>query len=181
MMHVIGLPGRAPRLILSVSLEDAERQVQDGEVHFEAEVPPGRWVIDADGTGLVAYAPLLDERKRARWLAARDYRDGRASGGCVTPAGRVDSDPESRGKISGGSTAAIASKAAGIAFSIDWTMADNSVVTLDADAMIAMGLAVVQHVATCQQIGTGIRDRISSATTDAELDAIDIMEGYPDA
>lgn len=181
MMHVIGLRGRAPRLILSASPEDAQRQVLDGEVHFEADVPPGRWVIDADGAGLIAYAPPLEERKRARWLEARDYRDLRASGGCATPSGRVDSDPESRGKISGGSTAAIASKAAGIAFSVDWTMEDNRVVTLDADAMIAMGMAVVQHVALCQQIGTGIRDRIAAATTMAELDAIDITEGYPNA
>ena len=58
-------------------------------------------------------------------------------------------------------------------------MADNSVVPLDADAMIAIGMVVVRFLAACQDAGTAIRTAIGAAATVDNVAAIDITAGYP--
>jgi hypothetical protein len=64
-------------------------------------------------------------------------------------------------------------------FSMDWRMADDTIVTLDAAQMIAMGMAVAQHVAACQTKKNTLDAQIAAATTVADLDAIDVESGWP--
>ncbi|UAK24175.1 DUF4376 domain-containing protein [Sphingomonas nostoxanthinifaciens] len=124
-------------------------------------------------------AVALDVARVAAWADALAYRNARQTGGCLTPLGRVDTDADSQRKISGAALAALIAKSAGQAFSIDWTMADNSVVTHDAAAMIAMGMAVTQYLDACQKAGTAKREQIEAAADEAVLASIDVTTGYP--
>jgi hypothetical protein len=80
----------------------------------------------------------------------------------------VDSDPESRVKISGAVQLAMLSPE----FSIAWTMEDNSSVNHDAAAMIALGIAVGQHVAQCHATAQSLRSQLEAANSIAEIEAV---------
>ncbi len=137
-------------------------------------------LILVDGAPTERPRPVgLNVAKATRWDEAKSHRDLTASSGCITALGRVDTDADSQRKIVGAVTAAMIAKQAGAPFSIDWTMADNSVVTHSADQLIAMGMAVTAFLSACQNAGTAIRDAIDAAISADALAAIDITIGYP--
>jgi hypothetical protein len=122
----------------------------------------------------------LPSAKAERWQEALAFRSARQDGGCMTPHGRVDTDPDSQRKINGAATAALVTQLQNIAFPpIGWTMADNSVVVHDRASVIAMGLAVVSFLNDCQAAGTAIRNEIDAAETIEQVAAIDIKAGFP--
>ncbi len=109
--------------------------------------------------------------------AVKALRDAKQGGGCATSFGRVDTDLSSRLNIAGAvSMAAIA----GAAFSVEWRMSDNSVVTLDGAQMTGMGVAVGQFVAACQARKNVLDAEIQAAATLAELELIDVEAGWPE-
>ncbi len=132
--------------------------------------------------GVVTEVPIevpIEVLRSQLWEKALAYRDSRMAAGCMTPAGPVDTDLTSQQKITSVGATALASKVMGGSFTVSWTMQDNSVVPLDADGMLAMGLAVTYYVSACQYAGTAIRDQIDTAHDAAALAAIDITAGYP--
>lgn len=165
---------------LEMVVETFDAAVEDMTNRATVEVPEG-WPDElAWDAGTRTFGPNLAGWRAARWADAFAYREQRAGGGCMTPSGRVQTDAEkSLVKINGASSAAIVSKMAGLPFSVDFTMEDNSVEVLDADGMIAVGMAVVAYVNECQKAGTAIRDAIDAAPDKAAIDAIDITAGYP--
>ncbi len=118
----------------------------------------------------------LAEAKARSWEDAKAARNAAASGGCETPLGRVDTTDASRVLITGAVQMAQLSSGA---YAVDWTMADNSKVTHDGPAMIAMGVAVAQHIAACWAHGQALREAIDAASTAEALDSIDINAGWP--
>lgn len=121
----------------------------------------------------------LDSQKARRIAEVKLKRDAVEWAGCDTALGRVDSDPDSQRKVGGAVQMAMIAQAAGAPFSIDWTMQDNATVTHDAAAMIAMGIAVGQHVAACHEAALVKRAAIEAATTVEDVAAIDIETGWP--
>jgi hypothetical protein len=115
----------------------------------------------------------------SKWSACKSRRSSAEEAGCQTPLGRVDTDADSQRKISGSVQMAMLAQAAGVPFSIDWTMEDDTAVTHDAQAMILMGMAVGQHVAACHAAGFLKREAIYAAQTVEEVGAIDLEEGWP--
>jgi hypothetical protein len=67
---------------------------------------------------------------------------------------------------------AMLAQAGGQPFSIDWTLADNTVRTLSGADMIAVGQALGQHVAACHIKARALREQINAATTVAEVEAV---------
>nr|WP_246848158.1 DUF4376 domain-containing protein [Sphingomonas beigongshangi] len=116
-----------------------------------------------------------------RWTLVKAARDQAEWWGCSTPLGRADTDPESQRKVSGAVQLAMIAQAAGQSFAIDWTMQDNSTVAHDASAMIAMGVAVGQHVAACHEVALAKRVALEAAADAAGVDAVDVEGGWPDA
>lgn len=107
----------------------------------------------------------------------KTLRDAREWGGCMTPVGKiVDTDPDSQRKLGGASTAALA---LGAQFSKKWRFKDDTKVTLDAQAMIGVGLSVVAHVDACQQRKNELDAAVDAAATMADLQAINISAGWP--
>lgn len=143
----------------------------------EVDRPPNMGEVP-DGAGSWTL-PLRVARDR-RWDIAKVYREVRINGGCATPSGAVDTDAESRNLISG---SVVMAQLAGAAFSTSWRLADNNYVTLDAAAMIALGMAVGRFVAACYLASFAISDALDAAAAidAAAIAAVDIQAGYPPA
>ena len=120
----------------------------------------------------------LDEIRVTMWEQVKASRDATIDGGAPSPIGTVDSDATSRSNIAGATLAAFIAKAGAQPFSIDWTDAANSVHTLDADGMIALGLAVMAHVNGAHENARALRGAIESAPTLTDLLSVDIRGGW---
>jgi hypothetical protein len=131
------------------------------------EAPVREWITEPH--------PLEDARKIV-WERVKELRNACMAGGCSTPLGRMDSDQDSQRKLNGAVTNALIAQLASMPFFIDWTMADDSVVTHDGPQIIAAGTAVAQHFAACQSRGTALRSEIEAS---AEPFAIGITTGWP--
>lgn len=112
-----------------------------------------------------AYADKTWERIKAARAAAE-------SAGFLFNGVRYDSDPASLQRISSAVTLAMLAQSAGQPFAIDWTVADNSVVALDAAGIIGVGLACGQYIAGVFGRARALREQIEATTTADELDAI---------
>jgi len=92
---------------------------------------------------------------------------------CATPAGIVQCDEASRGLITGAVVTAMCATQAGQPFSVVWTLADNTHVTLDAPGMIGMGMAVSRYVAQCHYHKVQLKAAIDAG------DAPELEVGWP--
>lgn len=114
----------------------------------------------------------LDVAKAQTWERIKLSRDA-AEAGNFTCAGSVYQTDLAR--IPGAALLALLAQMSGAAFSEDWTLFDNTVRTLDAAGMIAVGVAQGAHIKSTFAIGDGLRVQIAAATTNAQLDLI----GWP--
>ena len=114
----------------------------------------------------------LDQIKGQQWEKVKASRDSVEFGGFVWDGSTFDSDQESQSRIQGAAQLATLATLNNQPFSIDWTLADNSVRTLDASDMIAAGTAMGVHIATTHSIGRTLRIEIDAAVTKEEVEAI---------
>ena len=114
---------------------------------------------------LAPIAKTLNEVKDAQWASIKQARCGAEYGGFTWDGSDFDSDPISQGRITGAVTLAQMDSAV----SIVWTLADNSVRTLSAADMIAVGVALGQHVNACHERARVLRGEIEAALTAEEL------------
>lgn len=122
----------------------------------------------------------LGEAKLAKWEHVKSKRDAVIDGGVLVDGiGTFDSNLESRVNIAGAVSMAQIALANEQLFSMSWTLADNSVVTLDGSQMIAVGVAVGQHVAAAHENAQGLRLAIEAAEDAEALAAIDTTGGWP--
>lgn len=84
----------------------------------------------------------------------------------------IDSDTVSVQRIAIAVQAAQAAISAGVEFALDWTCADNTVLTMTAAEVVGMSVALAQHADSLHQTARGLRERIEAATTAEELAAI---------
>ena len=127
------------------------------------------------GATYVADAAVDDiETARARkWADIKAERDRLECGGFDMPGiGRFDSDADSRARILGAVTAAKIAQDAGQPFNVEWTLADNSTVMLDADQVISVGFAMLTHITSTHEKGRNLRSAIVAAEDAESLDAI---------
>lgn len=127
------------------------------------------------GATYVADAAVDDiETARARkWADIKAERDRLECGGFDMPGiGRFDSDADSRARIVGAVTAAKIAKDASQPFSVEWTLADNTAVMLDADQVISVGFAMLTHTTSTHEKGRNLRSAIVAAEDAESLDVI---------
>jgi len=132
---------------------------------------PFVWDASANDSAGALVPDLAAARATQRELinAARDTAQ---DGGADTPSGRFDSAPRSREFLNGAVTNALLSQLAEVAFSIDWTRADNTPVTMSAAQTIAAGQAVAGWVDAVHQRGVVLKARIDAAETLAAIRAV---------
>lgn len=114
----------------------------------------------------------LEDLRAERWTVIRQQRDRVEFGGFVWDGSTFDSDAISQSRIQGAAQMASIAAAAGQPFSIDWTLADNTVRQLSGEQMTQVGLAMGQHIASCHAISRALRAQIQAASSASQLDAI---------
>lgn len=120
--------------------------------------------------------PTLAEAKAAKAAAVKRKRDLMETQGFMHLGKPFDSDERSVLRIT---QAALTAQVAGAGFTIDWTAADNSVVTLNQAAMLGMPAALATRANALHQHAAGLKAQIVAAADAVALAAIDIDAGWP--
>lgn len=136
--------------------------------------------------------PNLDQLKTAKHNAINDLKNTKQDTPAPTPFGAVDNDDSSKIKINGAVTMAMLAVQQGQPFSVDWTMADNSVQTFNSTQMMQMGEAAGQYISQVHDHARDLKAQVDAVaivdtgdpaadlqTAIAALDAIDITAGWP--
>ena len=110
----------------------------------------------------------LADFKAQKWAEIKSKRFDAEYAGFEWDGSRFDSDAISQQRLSG----AVLSAQMSPSFSIDWTLADDTVRTLNQADMIAVGVALGAHVQTGFSKGQALRERIESAATREEVAAV---------
>lgn len=146
---------------------------------FQPEPPPDddlrTWAWNAEAEAWEPAATMLALRD-ARWSQIKAQRDAVEFGGYTWDGSTFDSDRESQARIMGAVQMAVLAAAAGQPFAIAWTLADNTVRTLSGADMVAVGLALGQHVATAHAVGRAMREQIEAAQSAEDLATINWPE-----
>ena len=124
--------------------------------------------------GLRTWLPelTLEGAKAKRWGEIKQQRDAIEGSGFTWDGSVFDSDLTSQSRIQGAVQLAVLAAGAGQPFSIEWTLADNSVRTLNGTDMINVGFALAAHVESVFTIGRALREDILAATTVPEVGAV---------
>lgn len=114
----------------------------------------------------------LTEGRAQAWSRIKSARESVEFGSFALGGNVFDGDSESQRRIQGAAQLATLAQATGQPFSIDWTLADNTQVTLTAAEMIGVGVALGQHINEAHGIARALRTQIDAANTPEELEAI---------
>jgi len=106
----------------------------------------------------------LDEIRIQKWNEIKATRETTEYGGFLFLEEIFDSDIASQSRIIAASDLDI---------SVDWTLQDNSVVTLTAEQMKALKIALAQHVSSCHERSRIARQKIYEAETFEEINIIE--------
>lgn len=110
----------------------------------------------------------LNTLKAAKWDEIKAARSAAEYGGFTWDGSPFDSDSASQQRIIGASQLATLTPE----LEIDWTLADNTVRTLNAQEMNEVGMALGQHVNAQYVHARTLRQQISAAQTTQELESI---------
>jgi hypothetical protein len=110
----------------------------------------------------------LSKLKADRWELIKKARNDAEFGGFLWDGSRFDSDQISQQRIQG--MVQIANLDSSM--SMDWTLADNSVRTLNSEQGIALGLALAAHVNEQHVKARTLRVAIDSATSAEQVAAV---------
>lgn len=132
-----------------------------------------------DGGGYVEPADVGPLKAAAR-ATINAERNAREQGGFPYAGRIIDSDMASCIRIAGAASAAQAALAQQQPFSVDWTCADNSVLSLDAAGVIGMLAALAVHSDAMHQHARILKAQIDAAQDAAAVEAIDIDAGWPE-
>lgn len=113
---------------------------------------------------IVKAKPIAHE-KVSEWRTAQ-----KAQPFTVAGIGEFSSDAESKQNIDGASQAALMAVVGGAPFSIDWSLHDDTVVTLDGTEMMAVGQALMAHINAAHIASRVINTAIEAATTIEEIE-----------
>jgi hypothetical protein len=134
----------------------------------DSELVDGEWVV-----------PLATLKARA-WERVKAKREQLENGTAPTPLGhRVQIDEASKAKIMGLLNMARLAEEASVAFSEEFTMADNNVVTINNADVRKLALAAGRYVSNVYARARELRASINATETADDLSAIDLDAGWP--
>lgn len=111
----------------------------------------------------------LEDHKTAAWERIKLARAAAEKTPFTYDGSVYDAD---QAHISGAVQGALLSQVAGQPFTIDWTLADNTIKTLNAEQMIGVGVALITRVSGIYDTARSLRTQIEACTTPAQADAI---------
>ena len=150
-----------------------------------------QFYIDIDSNTLVEFPPkpnqysvwdwtqhtwvdprTLQDYKDEKWEQIKRGRDAAINAPLDTPYGTFDADANSRANIANAVLYLQTLEQQGTPGTIDWTLADNTTITLNYAEMSSVGLLLGQRTNAAYDTGRALRAQIDAATTIAEVDAI---------
>lgn len=180
-MNFIGAPGQPPRLVTYANPPPAG-MVGAGEVVIGA-AQIADYVISADGKTLTPAAPTLDQQKAATLAALDVIAQAKLSfwTGGLAPAGGLQVDDISTGRITSWATQALVCKATGAAWGLPyWIMTDNSHRTFTGpDDFLTFAQAAETYKTAAVLQNSTLKGEINAAPDEAALAAIDLSAGWP--
>lgn len=114
----------------------------------------------------------MQEAKDAAKLRVNEWRDAAERNGFSAYGKTIDSDDKSIQRLLGASQAAVIAKQLGQPLSIEWTCADNSTLTMNADMLIEIPVILAQTADALHQKARILKARIDAATTLEEIASI---------
>lgn len=137
------------------------------------------WLVSSVGPlpdgSLIADITELDKAKQRWYNNIRTERDKHIWGNALTSFGVINSDEVSIRNVLGATASAMALPS----FEVDWRMADNSSVSLNASQMIQMGLELQAHIKACYERSWALKAEIEACEDVEALGAVGIYEGWP--
>ena len=114
----------------------------------------------------------LSEAKTQKRVEINQAREAEFDAPLVTPHGTFDSDPKARTSITDAVLLAQTLQSLGTPTTIDFTLYDNSTMTLDTAGMITVGLMLGQKIQAAHAKSRALKAQIEAATTKEQIDAI---------
>jgi hypothetical protein len=111
----------------------------------------------------------MEQARADQWEAIKAARTAAIAAPITVDGNTYDADQDSQTKIAGAVQIATIS---GSAFEIDWTLENNSVVTLSGPQIIAVGLALAHRSSLIYGQARLLRAQIDAATTTEEVKSI---------
>lgn len=161
--HVLSVSGAG--YISGSASPDGDRVV-DGELVRAPQQPSPFHVFDKQSFSWVLNIDLAKQQARAKINAARDAEE---LAGFTAYGKTFDSDKTSQQRIM---IAANTAQVVGSSFTIDWTCADNSVITLDYAQMLGLPVIMAQAGNALHQKARTLKAQIDAATTLEEINAV---------
>lgn len=154
----------------------------EGECPLNSYYANGAWVVkplqldfhhqwDAATKSWVDPRPL-PAIQAAQWIAIKASRDAAIAAPLVTPYGTFDADPASQTAITNAVLMLQSLAALGTPTTIDFTLHDNTTVTLTGAEMTQVGLLLGAQTQAAYTKARAYQTAINSATTPAEVQAI---------
>jgi len=177
------MPTPRPLSTAEAATIDGAHQVHgvDGQGVYLGLVPAGQPAAVASGApptvgtwrwqgGAWLRVLTLDEAKGMAWGRVKAARELALAGNFNALGVVFQINPVN---ITGATLAAMRAQAAALPYAQTWVLADNSITTLDAADMIAVGEACAAAVDAIWQISIGLRAQIDAASSVAEVDGLD--------
>lgn len=155
----------------------------DDTTHQDCVNNQGLRRVDLKTLKIINYTPpvpTLTELQAQAWGRIKSERDRREQAGAPYLGKVLDSDEKSVTRISIAVQAAQAAISAGTVFSLDWTMQDNSVVTMDAEQVVGMSVALAVHSNAFHQAARVARIAIDEAKSDKEVETVEKAIVWPE-
>lgn len=134
----------------------------DGEI-MQSDVPmlpPDEFSAWDDVSGGWIDARSLQEKRAAKWREIKAARHAAEFGSFVWDGKTFDADAVSQSRIQGVVQLSLLDNT----LVMDWTLADNTTVSLTASEFIQVGVALGVHVNTAHTHARTLRDQIETAT-----------------
>lgn len=179
------------KILRLVFCDDIQLQLQPGEEYIQGNVDATKFYVDVDTKTFVEFPPkpasyytwdwsthtwidprTLQQVKDQKWEQIKRDRDAAINAPLSTPYGVFDADANSRANIANAVLYLQTLEQQGTPGTINWTLADNTTITLNYAEMSEVGLLLGQRTNAAYDTARALRAQIDAATTIPEVEAI---------
>lgn len=163
--------GEEVMLLAQAIQDDSRYYIEQDQIKLKPTSPSVHHLFDY-GTKSWIDSRTVEDIKANQWAKIKAARAAAEFGVFAWSGSTFDADTSSQSRIQGAAQLATLAIMNNQPFSIDWTLADNSVLTLSAEDMIAVGQAMGEHINAQHTKARLKREQINNAATVAEIEAI---------